>query len=68
MTITHLKLWLTQDCDIEVVKAIVGLYDNAKLDEDNYIVYYNAEPEKVLSLSTRLIPFKYGVETHNEEF
>lgn len=68
MTISHLKLWLTQDCDMEAVKATVGLYDRAKLDEDNYIVYYNSEPSNVNSLLEKLHEFKYGVEIHTEVF
>lgn len=68
MIITHLKLWLNQDSDMEAVKVIVSLYKGAKLDEDNYIVYYNSEPENVIALSSHLLRFKYRIETHNEEF
>ena len=68
MTIAHLKLWLTQDCDMQEVKTIVALYDRAKLDDDNYIVYYNAEPDKVNALLEKLRKYKYRAEVHTEVF
>lgn len=67
-TIAHMKLWLKQDADMNAVKEIVAAYKGAKLDEDNYIVYYNTEPRKVNQLIDELHTFKYGVEITNEVF
>lgn len=67
-TIAHMKLWLKQDADMNAVKEIVAAYEGAKLDDDNYIVYYNTEPRKVNQLIGELHPFKYGVEISNEVF
>lgn len=66
MTITHMKLWLKQDADMNAVKEIVAAYEGAKLDDDNYIVYYNNETRKVNQLIGELHTFKYGVEISNE--
>lgn len=68
MTIAHMKLWLKQDADMNAVREIVAAYEGAKLDEDNYIVYYNTEPRKVNQLIDELHTFKYGVEITNEVF
>ena len=67
-TIAHMKLWLKQDADMNAVREIVAAYEGAKLDEDNYIVYYNTEPRKVNQLIDELHTFKYGVEITNEVF
>lgn len=67
-TIAHMKLWLKQDADMNAVREIVAAYEGAKLDDDNYIVYYNTEPRKVTQLIGELHPFKYGVEITNEVF
>lgn len=67
-TIAHMKLWLKQDADMNAVREIVAAYKGAKLDEDNYIVYYNTEPRKVNQLIDELHTFKYGVEISNEVF
>lgn len=67
-TIAHMKLWLKQDADMNAVREIVAAYEGAKLDDDNYIVYYNTEPRKVNQLIGELHPFKYGVEITNEVF
>ena len=67
-TIAHMKLWLKQDADMNAVREIVSAYKGAKLDEDNYIVYYNTEPRKVNQLIDELHMFKYGVEITNEVF
>lgn len=53
---------------MNAVREIVTAYENAKLDEDNYIVYYNTEPRDVERLIEELHPFKYGVEITNEVF
>lgn len=68
MTIYHLKLWLRQDADMAAVREIVAAYDGAKLDEDNYIVYYNTHPNKVIELTEELFPFRYGMEVTHETF
>lgn len=68
MTIAHMKLWLRQDADMNAVREIVAAYEGAKLDDDNYIVYYNTEPRKVNQLIDELHTFKYGVEITNEVF
>ena len=68
MTIYHLKLWLRQDADMLAVREIVAAYDGAKLDEDNYIVYYNTYPNKVIELTEELFPFRYGMEVTHETF
>lgn len=68
MTITHMKLWLKQDADMNAVREIVAAYEGAKLDDDDYIVYYNTEPRKVNQLIDELHTFKYGVEITNEVF
>ena len=68
MKISHLKLTLNQDCDMDDVKQIVASYEGAKLDENNYIVYYNTCPEKVVDLLERLYPYRYGAEVTNETF
>lgn len=67
-TIAHMKLWLKQDADMNAVREIVAAYEGAKLDDDNYIVYYNTEPRKVNQLIDELHTFKYGVEITNEVF
>lgn len=67
-TIAHMKLWLKQDADMNAVREIVAAYEGAKLDEDNYIVYYNTEPRKVNQLIDELHTFKYGIEITNEVF
>lgn len=67
-TIAHMKLWLKQDADMNAVREIVAAYKGAKLDDDNYIVYYNTEPRKVNQLIGELHTFKYGVEITNEVF
>lgn len=67
-TIAHMKLWLKQDADMNAVREIVAAYKGAKLDDDNYIVYYNTEPRKVNQLIDELHTFKYGVEITNEVF
>lgn len=67
-TIAHMKLWLKQDADMNAVKEIVAAYKGAKLDEDNYIVYYNTEPKEVSKLIEELHYFKYSVEITNEVF
>ena len=67
-TIAHMKLWLKQDADMNAVREIVAAYKGAKLDEDNYIVYYNTDPRKVNQLIDELHTFKYGVEITNEVF
>ena len=67
-TIAHMKLWLKQDADMNAVREIVAAYKGAKLDDDNYIVYYNTEPKKVNQLISELHTFKYGVEITNEVF
>ena len=53
---------------MQEVKTIVALYDRAKLDDDNYIVYYNAEPDKVNALLEKLRKYKYRAEVHTEVF
>lgn len=68
MTITHLKIWLNQDCDMLAVREIVAAYEGAKLDEDNYIVYYNASPTKVAEIVDELHYFKYSMQASNETF
>lgn len=68
MRIAHLKLILNQDADMAAVKEIVAAYEGAKLDEDNYIVYYNTYPNKVMELVEELFPFRYGMEVTNETF
>lgn len=68
MTIYHLKLWLRQDADMLAVKEIVAAYKGAKLDEDNYIVYYNTTPNKVTELADELFPFRYGMEVTHETY
>lgn len=68
MTIAHTKIWLRQDADMAAVKEIVSAYDGAKLDEDNYIVYYNTEPRKTTQLVEELYPFRYEVKVVNEVF
>lgn len=68
MTIYHLKLWLKQDTDMNAVREIVAAYEGAKLDDDNYIVYYNAELREVGKLISELHTFKYRVEITNEVF
>lgn len=68
MTIAHMKLWLKQDADMNAVREIVAAYEGAKLDDDDYIVYYNTEPRKVNQLISELHIFKYGVEIANEVF
>lgn len=68
MIITHLKLTLNQDADMAAVKEIVAVYEGAELDEDNYIVYYNTYPNKVMELAEELFPFRYGMEVTNETF
>lgn len=68
MTIYHLKLWLKQDADMNAVREIVAAYEGAKLDDDNYIVYYNAELREVGKLISELHAFKYKVEITNEVF
>lgn len=67
-TIAHMKLWLKQDADMNAVREIVAAYKGAKLDDDNYIVYYNTEPRKVNQLIDELHTFKYGIEITNEVF
>lgn len=68
MTISHMKLFIKQDADMNAVREIVAAYKGAKLDEDNYIVYYNTEPKDVSKLIEELHYFKYGVEISNEVF
>lgn len=68
MTIYHLKLFLKQDADMLAVREIVAAYEGAKLDEENYIVYYNTYPNKVTELSEELFPFRYGMEVTHETF
>lgn len=68
MRITHLKLFLNQDADMAAVREIVAAYEGAKLDEDNYIVFYNTYPNKVYELVEELFPFRYGMEVTNEVF
>lgn len=68
MIIFHLKLWLKQDADMLAVREIVDAYKGAKLDEDNYIVYYNTYPNKVTELAEELFPFRYGMEITHETF
>jgi hypothetical protein len=68
MTIAHMKMLLRQDADIIAVEEIVSAYENAKLDEDNYVVYCNDEPRIVMQLIEELHPFKYGLEITNEVF
>lgn len=68
MTIAHMKLWLKQDADMNAVREIVAAYKGAKLDEDNYIVYYNTYPNKVTELVEELFPFRYGMEVTHETF
>ena len=68
MTIYHLKLWLKQDADMNAVREIVAAYEGAKLDDDNYIVYYNNELMKAGQLINELHMFKYRVEITNEVF
>lgn len=68
MIIFHLKLWLRQDADMLAVREIVAAYEGAKLDEENYIVYYNTYPNKVTELSEELFPFRYGMEVTHETF
>lgn len=68
MTISHMKLWLKQDADMAAVREIVAAYEGAKLDEDNYIVYYNTYPNKVSEIIEELHSFRYGVTVTNEVF
>ena len=68
MTIAHMKLWLRQDADMNAVREIVAAYEGAKLDDDNYIVYYNNELRKAGQLIEELHAFKYRVEITNEVF
>lgn len=68
MIIAHLKLTLNQDADMAAVKEIVAVYEGAELDENNYIVYYNTYPNKVMELAEELFPFRYGMEVTNETF
>lgn len=68
MTIYHLKLLLKQDCDMAAVREIVNAYEGAKLDEDNYVVYFNTYPNKVMELVEELFPFRYGMEVTHETF
>lgn len=66
MIISHLKMMLKQDADMNAVREIVAAYDGAKLDDDNYIVYYNGWPQKAIELVEELHPFKYGLEINRE--
>lgn len=68
MTIAHFKVYLRQDSDMMAVREIVEAYEGAKLDDDNYIVYYNAEPRKVEKFAAEMQPFKYSQEIVNEVF
>jgi len=68
MTISHMKMLLKQDADMAAVEEIVTAYDGAKLDEDNYIVYYNTYPNKVGELIEELHPFKYSIEVTREVY
>lgn len=68
MTIAHMKLWLKQDADMNAVREIVAAYDGAKLDENNYIVYYNTDFRSVSQLIEELHTFKYEVTITNEVF
>lgn len=68
MTIYHLKLLLRQDADMMAVKEIVAAYEDAKLDEDNYTVYYNTYPNKVMELSEELFPFRYSMHVTHETY
>lgn len=68
MTISHLKLFLKQDCDMNAVKEIVAAYEGAKLDENNYIVYFNTYPNKVGELAEELHAFTYGLNVTNEVY
>lgn len=67
-TIAHMKLWLKQDVDMIAVREIVSAYKGAKLDEDNYIVYFNTDAKSVTNLVEELHTFRYGVEITNEVF
>lgn len=68
MTISHMKMLLKQDADMAAVKEIVAAYDGAKLDDDNYIVYYNTEPRKASKLVEELHAFQYSLEITNEVY
>lgn len=68
MTITHLKIWLNQDCDMMAVREIVEAYKDAKLDDDNYIVYFNGTPTKAAEIVDELHYFKYGMKATNETY
>lgn len=68
MTIAHFKMYLRQDADMAAVREIVKAYEGAKLDEDNYIVYYNTEPRLVEELAAELQPFRYSQKIVNEVF
>jgi len=65
-TIRHLKLYLRQDADMLAVREIVDAYSSAKLDEDNYVVYYDTEPNRVDALIAELHNFVYGITLNDE--
>ena len=68
MTIAHIKMLLKQDADMAAVEEIVAAYDGAELDGDNYIVYYNTEPQKAAKLVEELYAFQYSLEITNEVY
>lgn len=68
MTIVHARIVLKQDCDLNAVKEIVNAYKGAKLDEINYIVYYNSEMPNTTKLVDELHYFTYGIRLTSEEF
>lgn len=68
MTIIHSKVYLKQDTNLDDVRLILGDYPRARLDEDNYVVYYNDAPDDVNELIEELFPFKYSAELTTETF
>lgn len=67
MTIAHLKILLKQDADMNAVREIVEAY-GAKLDDENYVVYYNGSPIKAAEIAEELYCFKYSAEQRNEVY
>jgi hypothetical protein len=53
---------------MNAVKEIVNAYEGAKLDENNYIVYFNTYPNKVGELAEELHAFTYGLNVTNEVY
>ena len=68
MIISHVVILLKQDVDIPAVKEIVSAYKKAKLDEINYVVYFNDEFRIAQDFIEEMHPFTYASKIHNESF